>query len=323
MTSVEIDRIVVEDRHRSDLGDLGPLAESIESNGLMHPIVVTPDLRLVAGQRRLEACRKLGLSEVPATVVDGLDDAAALLVAERDENTCRKDMTASEVYGLGKSLEALERPRARERMSEGGKGGVGGAHLAGRTYEHVAPAVGMSAPQWKRLKHIGDRDAEGDEQATETMQKIDRGEETIAGGYRKLRAKDITESPDPDAPKRSYGKVEDRTAAISNLSESGHRASQIADKLGVSTQYVRKLAREHSITLPDAALGKTRALNPHRIVSETVTSLEGAAMSLDLVDDLDFVTPEEADEWATSLSRSLRSLNRLRNQLKEMAHAKG
>ena len=57
-------------RYRKDLGDLRTLAESISEVGLLHPVVVTPEGRLIAGQRRLEACRTLGWTEVPVTVVD-------------------------------------------------------------------------------------------------------------------------------------------------------------------------------------------------------------------------------------------------------------
>lgn len=39
---------------------------SIDALGLMHPIVVTPDNRLVAGERRLRACQSLGWNTVPA-----------------------------------------------------------------------------------------------------------------------------------------------------------------------------------------------------------------------------------------------------------------
>jgi ParB family chromosome partitioning protein len=56
-------------RHRRDLGDIDALAASISEVGLLHPVVVTPDGRLIAGQRRLEACRSLGWSEVTATVI--------------------------------------------------------------------------------------------------------------------------------------------------------------------------------------------------------------------------------------------------------------
>jgi hypothetical protein len=52
-----IEDIAVGFRYRKDLGDLRTLAQSIGDVGLLHPIVVTPEGRLVAGQRRLEACR--------------------------------------------------------------------------------------------------------------------------------------------------------------------------------------------------------------------------------------------------------------------------
>ena len=55
--------------------------------GLLHPIVATPDLRLIAGQRRLEACKTLGWREVPVRVVD----IEAIVYGEREENTARKD----------------------------------------------------------------------------------------------------------------------------------------------------------------------------------------------------------------------------------------
>jgi ParB-like nuclease domain len=41
------------------------LADSIAEAGLLHPVLVMPEGRLIAGQRRLEACHVLGWSEVP------------------------------------------------------------------------------------------------------------------------------------------------------------------------------------------------------------------------------------------------------------------
>ena len=68
--TLPIDEIDIGQRYRKDLGDLKVLAESIESVGLLHPVVVTPDQRLIAGQRRLRACESLGWTEVPVTVID-------------------------------------------------------------------------------------------------------------------------------------------------------------------------------------------------------------------------------------------------------------
>ena len=48
-----IDEIIVGKRHRRDLGDIASLAKSIDAHGLLHPIVVTCDGRLIAGERRL------------------------------------------------------------------------------------------------------------------------------------------------------------------------------------------------------------------------------------------------------------------------------
>ena len=37
-----------------------PLAASIAENGLLHPVVLTSDNKLIAGAPRLEACKALG-----------------------------------------------------------------------------------------------------------------------------------------------------------------------------------------------------------------------------------------------------------------------
>src|SRR5690348_13748352 len=98
---VGLHEIKVGDRARTNLGDLADLTASIEELGLLQPIVVTEDHELIAGGRRLEACRKLGMAEVEVTIAERITDAAGLLSAERDENTCRKDMTPSELVAIG------------------------------------------------------------------------------------------------------------------------------------------------------------------------------------------------------------------------------
>jgi hypothetical protein len=254
--SVLIDSVQVEDRHRRDLGDLSGLCESIERLDLLHPIVVTRDLRLVAGHRRLEACRKLGRTEIRASIVDHLDAASALLVAERDENTCRKAMSASELYALGKALEDLERPKAEERRREAGRNHGRGMDSSGsaepnlspgRTYEVVAPAVDMSPAQWKRLKHIGQRAEEGDPVAAETLAAIDKGNQTIAGGYRAMRGDstdlgnigNIRTVPKKRSANNQLRQLADKVKGLGSLARmidldglTGEEAASIADDLG-------------------------------------------------------------------------------------------
>jgi ParB-like chromosome segregation protein Spo0J len=90
---IPIDAIVVGERRRP-LGDVSALARSINEVGLLHPIVVTPDRRLVAGWHRLEACRLLGWTEIPAVVMDVSPAVAELVAAE--ENTFRRELTGLE-----------------------------------------------------------------------------------------------------------------------------------------------------------------------------------------------------------------------------------
>ena len=138
MLRVPIRNIAVNGRFRRDLGDLTSLTASILSLGLLHPVVVTSDLRLIAGARRLEACRQLGWTDIPVHIVD-LED---LLRAEHDENVVRKDFLPSEAVAIKKALEPTERERARERQVIAGRTcGKGLISLCqvGTTYEGQGP----------------------------------------------------------------------------------------------------------------------------------------------------------------------------------------
>lgn len=73
------------------------LVASIREVGLLNPITVTPTdegFALVAGMHRLEACRALGMTAVPAITLDL--DANQRIIAECDENLCAPSLTAAE-----------------------------------------------------------------------------------------------------------------------------------------------------------------------------------------------------------------------------------
>ena len=67
-------------------------AASIFEIGLLHPVVVTPQLELIAGERRLRACQHLGRDTVPVTIVD----LGEIVRGELAENDQRKAFTLSE-----------------------------------------------------------------------------------------------------------------------------------------------------------------------------------------------------------------------------------
>lgn len=91
------------DRHRKDLGDLQALAESIEKEGLLQPIGVTPEYELVFGERRLAAVRDVLKREM---IEVRIVDLPNIVVGEFVENVIRKDFTPSERVEIGRVVEA-------------------------------------------------------------------------------------------------------------------------------------------------------------------------------------------------------------------------
>jgi ParB family chromosome partitioning protein len=178
LKEVKLQSIRVSQRTRKDMGDIAGLAKSIEEVGLLHPVVIDAKNNLIAGERRLRAVKKLGWDTVPAHVVDYLDEATSLLIAERDENTCRKEFTPSEAVVIGRRLTQLQKPKAEEKQKSGkgddGSGGRGkkknlmeNCHkVSSTTRDKVGQAVGMSGKTYEKAKAVVES---GDEEAIAEM----------------------------------------------------------------------------------------------------------------------------------------------------------
>ena len=83
---------------REDIGDIQSLAESIRDDGLLHPLTVRPygdQYEIVAGRRRYEACKLIGMKVIPCNVAEEMDDRRAVLTSLK-ENMRRGDLTAAE-----------------------------------------------------------------------------------------------------------------------------------------------------------------------------------------------------------------------------------
>lgn len=94
-STTPLSSITVPERQRKALGDVSNLADSISRLGLIHPIVLDRDLLLVAGERRLTACKALGWTSIPFQYVDDLDEDQRHLI-ELEENTKRLDLSWQE-----------------------------------------------------------------------------------------------------------------------------------------------------------------------------------------------------------------------------------
>lgn len=111
-------------RARKDLGDIDNLAESIKSVGQLHPVVVRKTksgYSLIAGMRRTEACKKLGV-HVKATVVRAGGELNALTM-QLAENMERKDFDKLEVGdGLMRYKKVYEKQHPETAHGATGKG---------------------------------------------------------------------------------------------------------------------------------------------------------------------------------------------------------
>jgi ParB family chromosome partitioning protein len=92
-------------RQRQGIDTKG-LVESIAKIGLLQPPVVTRALALVAGERRLEACRQLGWDIIPVRFVDQLTPVQ-LQILELEENVKRSDLCWQDLVRAAGRIHAL------------------------------------------------------------------------------------------------------------------------------------------------------------------------------------------------------------------------
>ena len=180
MPTLAISRIKVRSRFRKKLGDIQSLAESIKDVGLLHPIVVRRDGRLIAGERRLRACELLGWKNVPVTVID-IDQ---IVRGEFAENAFRRDFLPSEVDAIRRALEPLERAAAKKRMSNGGKGVK--VSQPCRSLDRIGTFAGLSGRSLEKIRAIMEAAHREPKRFGPLVEEMDRTRK-VDGPYRTLR----------------------------------------------------------------------------------------------------------------------------------------
>lgn len=269
---LSIDQIRTGDRIRKDMGDIKALAESIARHGFLHPVVVMKDHTLVAGARRLEAARLLGLADVPVTVVD-VDD---LLSAERDENTERKDFTPTEAVAIGRLIEQREAPKVhRDRIEKirtamtairAGRRGEDEVTLppsSGRgpqVRDIAAAAVGLSPTTYQRARAVVVAAETSPEKFNDVAASMD-ATGNITGAFRELERRG-------GAPKRSA-----------------------------------KAAQRHPVH------NRTHHPKHNQMVLKAINALEGICLGLESVD-LKAIDNDKRGEWSKALSKAAQTISR-------------
>lgn len=69
--TVKIDKIRPNNKQpRKEFGDIDSLAKSIKEHGLLQPVLVTPEMVIIAGERRWKAAKHAGLKEITVIVIE-------------------------------------------------------------------------------------------------------------------------------------------------------------------------------------------------------------------------------------------------------------
>lgn len=93
--TLPLNEILIKDRQRLDYGDMEALCLSLSTHGIIQPVVITQEKRLIAGGRRCEAARRLGWTHIAVVYKESLSQDQ-LHILELEENIQRKEMSWQE-----------------------------------------------------------------------------------------------------------------------------------------------------------------------------------------------------------------------------------
>ncbi|MFB6213964.1 MAG: DNA methyltransferase [Candidatus Nanohaloarchaea archaeon] len=224
VTTVSPDKLRPHPRNKRVYGEDEELeesfVESVAENGVLEPLVVNRNHKIISGHRRWTAARRTGTEEVPVRVVefdDELQEREALIEFNR-----QRDKTPGQIINEFDEMLAVERKRAKERKSHGetapGKNAVGNISQSdskSRARDKAAEKVdadvsGRTLEKGKKVKDIAEGNTEEDkpekvkQTAEKEFQKLQKGETSISAAQREVkrtekeqnRQKDAEQSPD-------------------------------------------------------------------------------------------------------------------------------
>lgn len=292
-------------------GDASRLASSIALHGLRYPVILGPDNTLLSGYRRIDAARRLGWRIIGFRRFEYLDDAVDAMAQELADPEAAPP-TPYDMWVIGRRLERLARhPRSK---------GIDMRELIGR-------GLGTSGTTYSRLRAVYNAAGRDDPNAREAVRRIEDGS-PIGGTYdwwrrRTTVRRDTDEIPDgtplaqlgepPAASAKSSTAAALRRAFVREMARTGHTADQIGQRLGMSAEGVRRIARKNGLEIKADAITARSRRNPvdsNAVVVRALEDLDAISWSLSQVD-VTQLDDEQADGWAKELSSFAHRTTRL------------
>ncbi len=186
---IDIDDIVLGDRIRTVQDDdrLKNLKVSIEKDGLLQPIVINQDNKLIAGYRRYSSCKELGYTTIQAKKINTKDNLHEKLI-EIKENVDRKGFSFSEKMTAAGIIEPIIKELAEQRgkhKRETDLSRFGIIAKRGKTRDIMAEILDFgSGKTYDKAKFIWETKNE------EIIGLLDESKQTISRAYNRIRQKD-------------------------------------------------------------------------------------------------------------------------------------
>lgn len=306
------------------------LKESIRRHGVLMPIVVDQHGRIIDGHNRSRIADEL-LMPCPRQTVEVADEDHARELA-RTLNVDRRQLTPEQRRAVARSL------RQEGFSYRAIAGALGTSHVqvqrdldADLQVEHDVPPEDRPEPEKVTGTDGKQQTAKRRTWTPELVEAIVAAHE--AGRTQASLAQEYDTSPSqistlikrhreraetPEPARKTREAVTHREDKVREMAAAGNTSAQIAEALDVHQGTVKNIAQRIGVEITaDRIVGKARRHDPNRIVSETAIALDGLAFGISLVD-FDGLDTDQIEDWATSISTSLRALTRFHKQLKEM-----
>lgn len=295
-------------------GDAGRLSSSIALHGLRYPILLGPDNTLLSGYRRIDAARRLGWRIIGFRRFEYMDDAVDAMEQERADPEAAPP-TPYDMWVIGRRLERLTRhPRSK---------GTDMRDVIGR-------GLGIGGTTYSRLRAMYNAAGRDLPDAREAVRRLEDGA-PIGGTYDWWRRRttvprggpSVDEVPDntplsalgepPAGNAKSSTAAALRRAFVREMARTGHTADQIGQRIHMSPEGVRRIARKADIEIKADAITARARKNPvdsNAVIVRAIEDLDAIAWSLSQVD-VSTLDEEQAEGWAKELSSFAHRTTRL------------
>ena len=185
---ISINQIKIGKRIRKNLRDIKELSESIKDIGLLQSIVVDEKNNLIAGQRRLEACKHIGWEKIPAKVIP-LDD---IQKGQVHENLIREEFSFAEKCSIIDAFESRMTEDAKHRMIDAHASPDKLSELSkGETRTKMARLLKVSEGTYDKIKKIKDSGNK------KWIERVDSGKTSIDYAFRMITKTEAEKEPIP------------------------------------------------------------------------------------------------------------------------------